>query len=373
MNKYIPVNTPLLNGNELKYLTECITTCWISSEGPFVTTFENDFAKYVDRNFGIAVSNGSAALDIAIRALGLGVGDEVILPTFTIISPLQSLFISGASPILVDSDPITWNMDVLQIERKITSKTKAIIVVHIYGLPVDMDPILELTKKYNLILIEDAAEMHGQVYKGKKCGSFGDISIFSFYPNKHITTGEGGMIVCNNQVLAEKCSKLRNLAFESKGRRFVHYEIGWNYRMTNLQAALGLAQLEKIEEHVIRKREIGNLYYSYLKNLKKIKLPILKTSFADNIFWVFGLVCTTHQETDFVVNELNKKGIGTRPFFWCMHEQPVFNKMGMFLNESYPVAEHIARCGFYLPSGLGISNDEVFYVSKTLIEIEKSL
>jgi perosamine synthetase len=373
MKKFIPVNTPLLDGNELKYLTECITTGWISSEGPFVTTFENKFAKSVDREFAIAVSSGSAALDIAIRALDLGVGDEIIIPTFTIISPLQSLFIAGASPVLVDSDPMTWNMDVSQIESKITSKTKAIIVVHIYGLPVDMDPILEITKKYNLILIEDAAEMHGQTYKNKKCGSFGVISIFSFYSNKHITTGEGGMIVCNNQALAQKCSKLRNLAFEPNARRFVHYEIGWNYRMTNLQAALGLAQLEKIEEHVIRKREIGLLYYSYLKSLTKIKLPILKTSFAENIFWVFGLVCNTDQETDFVVNELLKKGIGTRPFFWCMHEQPVFNSMGMFINESYPTAEHIARCGFYLPSGLGICNDEILYVSETLINIEKNL
>ncbi|RZL04952.1 MAG: DegT/DnrJ/EryC1/StrS aminotransferase family protein, partial [Pedobacter sp.] len=241
MNKFIPVNTPLLSGNELKYLTECIETGWISSEGPFITKFENKFSAYIGMEHGIAVSNGSAALDIAIKALDLGVGDEVILPAFTIISPAQSIVTAGAIPVLVDSNPLTWNMDVNQIEAKITSKTKAILVVHIYGLPVDMDPVMDLCKKYRLKLIEDAAEMHGQTYKGKMCGSFGDISIFSFYPNKHITTGEGGMLLCNDKVLADRCKKLRNLAFEPDKRRFIHYELGWNYRMTNLQAALGLA------------------------------------------------------------------------------------------------------------------------------------
>jgi perosamine synthetase len=370
IKKYIPVNTPLMNGKELEYLTQCITTGWISSEGPFVTEFENRFAYYVDREFGVAVSNGSAALDIAVRALGLGPGDEVIMPTFTIISPTQSLVVSGVTPVLVDSDPITWNMDVNQIESKITINTKAILVVHIYGLPVDMDPVLELAKKYKLLIIEDAAEMHGQTYKGKKCGSFGDISTFSFYPNKHITTGEGGMIVCNDKKLAEKCSKLRNLAFEPEGRRFVHYELGWNYRMTNLQAAIGLAQLEKIEDHVQRKREIGMLYYKSLISSKCINLPQIKTTYADNIFWVFGLTCNSQESSEVLAKKLSEEGIGTRPFFWCMHEQPVFKKMGLFLDESYPNAELISRCGFYLPSGLGISNDEVIYVSNTLLKLE---
>ena len=248
MHKPIPVNTPLLSGNELKYLTECIETGWISSEGPFISEFEKKFSTYVQRKYGIAVSNGSAALDIAVKALHIGKDDEVIMPAFTIISPAQSVVKEGGIPVLVDSDPLTWNMDATQVEAKITAKTKAIIVVHIYGLPVDMDPILALCKKYKLKLIEDAAEMHGQTYKGKMCGSFGDISIFSFYPNKQITTGEGGMIVCDDEAIAERCKKLRNLAFEPNERRFVHHELGWNYRMTNLQAALGLAQLEKMEK-----------------------------------------------------------------------------------------------------------------------------
>ncbi|WP_196781433.1 DegT/DnrJ/EryC1/StrS family aminotransferase [Flavobacterium sufflavum] len=363
----IAVNTPLLSGNELKYVTECIETGWISSEGSFVTKFETEFAQYVNRKHGIAVSNGSAALDIAVKALGLGKGDEVIMPTFTIISPVQSVVTAGATPVLVDSDPITWNMDVDQIEAKITKETKAILVVHIYGLPVDMDPILELCKKYNLKLIEDAAEMHGQTYKGQMCGSFGDISIFSFYPNKHITTGEGGMIVCNDDSIAEKCKKLRNLAFEQQGRRFIHHEIGWNYRMTNLQAALGVAQLEKMDYHIQRKREIGKLYREGLKDLKGFQLPLERTSSSENIYWVFGLVAETEVQQEAMVKRLNDAKIGTRPFFWCMHEQPVFIKMGLFENENYPVAEKLARNGFYIPSGLGLRNEEIAKVISVII------
>jgi len=363
----IPVNTPLLSGNELKYVTECVETGWISSEGPFVTRFENEFAHYVNRNHGIAVANGSAALDIAVKALGLGKGDEVIMPTFTIISPAQSVVTAGAMPVLVDSDPITWNMDVSQIEAKITPKTKAILVVHIYGLPVDMDPVLALCQKYNLKLIEDAAEMHGQTYKGRRCGSFGDISIFSFYPNKHITTGEGGMLVCNDEALAEQCRKLRNLAFEPKGRRFIHHELGWNYRMTNLQAALGVAQLEKMEFHIERKRAIGQQYRQGLKDIKGFQLPMENTDYAQNIYWVFGLVADSEAQQEAMVKKLGDAKIGTRPFFWCMHEQPVFKKMGLFENESYPVAEKLARNGFYIPSGLGLSDEDISKVINTLI------
>lgn len=364
----IAVNTPLLSGNELKYITECIETGWISSEGPFVTRFETEFAKYVNRSYGIAVSNGSAALDIAVKALGLGKDDEVIMPAFTIISPAQSVVTAGAMPVLIDSDPLTWNMDVNQIEGKITPKTKAIIVVHIYGLPVDMDPVLALCQKYNLKLIEDAAEMHGQTYKGQMCGSFGDISIFSFYPNKHITTGEGGMLVCNDENIAEKCKKLRNLAFETQGRRFIHHEIGWNYRMTNLQAALGVAQLEKMEYHIQRKKEIGKQYHQKLKNLTGFQLPLEKTDYAENIYWVFGLVADSEEQQEVMVKKLDEAKIGTRPFFWCMHEQPVFKKMKLFENETYPVAEKLARNGFYIPSGLGLSDEEIITVCEVLLK-----
>ena len=365
----IPVNTPLLNGNEEKYLLECIRTGWISSEGPFIKEFEEKFSSYVNRKHGIAVANGSAALDVAVQALQLSPGDEVIMPAFTIISPAQSVVKAGLIPVLVDSDPETWNMNVDLIESKITSKTKAIIVVHIYGLPVDMDPVLALCKKYNLLLIEVAAEMHGQTYKGKVCGSFGDISIFSFYPNKHITTGEGGMIVCDSDHLAARCRKLRNLAFEPDGRRFIHFELGWNYRMTNMQAALGLAQLERIEEHIEKKRRIGKLYQEGLSSIKGFQFPKMKTGYSDNIFWVYALVADSQELCESTVEKLAAEKIGTRPFFWCMHEQPVFQNMGLFSNEKYPVSERLARNGFYLPSGLGLSDKDVNTVISTMKKI----
>ncbi|MGM9506790.1 DegT/DnrJ/EryC1/StrS family aminotransferase [Larkinella sp. GY13] len=365
----IPVNTPLLSGNEEKYLRECIKTGWISSEGPFVSKFETEFASYIGMRHGIAVANGSGALDIAIQALDIGVGDEVIMPTFTIVSPAFSVVRAGATPVLIDSDPFTWNIDVHQIEEKITYKTKAIVVVHIYGLPVDMDPVIALCEKYNLFLIEDGAEMHGQDYKGQSIGSFGHLSTFSFYPNKIITTGEGGMILSNDDKLAERCKKLRNLAFEPDKPRFVHYEMGWNYRMTNLQAALGLAQLEKIDEHIRRKREIGLLYMQGLTMLENCRLPIESTSYAANIYWVFGIVAKTETHKENWVANLSKNGIGTRPFFWCMHEQPVFMKMGLFKNETYPVAELLARNGFYIPSGLGLTNENVYAVINALLSL----
>ena len=369
--KPIPVNIPLLSHREKELLNQCIETGWISSEGPFVKEFEEKFASYVDRKFGIACANGSGALDIAVAALKIKEGDEVIMPAFTIISPAFSVIRAGAKPVLADSDPVTWNLDVNQVESKITKKTKAIIAIHIYGLPVDMDPLLELCRKHNLFLIEDAAEMHGQTYKNAKCGSFGDISIFSFYPNKHITTGEGGMVVTDNEELAQRSRKLRNLSFEPDKPRYVHYELGWNYRMTNMQAALGLAQLESIEKHIIRKREIGKLYNSKLKNIHGIQLPEEKTEYAENIYWVYGIVLkkSLNKNAAQVMKMLSEMKIGTRSFFYPMHLQPVFIKMDLFKNEKYPVAENLAEKGFYIPSGLGITNEEIKEVSAALTDI----
>ncbi|WP_299522903.1 DegT/DnrJ/EryC1/StrS aminotransferase family protein [Winogradskyella sp.] len=364
----IPVNIPRLSGNEKKYLNECIETGWISSEGSFVSRFEAEFSSYIGQDYGIAVSNGSAALDVAIKALDLEKGSEVICPTFTIISPVQSIVNQGLVPVLIDSNLDTWNMEVNQIENKITSKTKAILVVHIYGLPVEMDAILQLAKTYNLKVIEDAAEMHGQTCNTQKCGAFGDISIFSFYPNKHITTGEGGMILTSDEALAERCKKLRNLCFE-KERRFVHNEIGWNYRMTNMQAALGVAQLEQIDDIIERKRAIGKRYNDLLKNKINLQLPLAQTEYSQNIYWVYGLLARTEAECSRIQKELNQLKIGTRPFFWCMHEQPVFNKMGLFKSEHHPVAEKMARTGFYIPSGLGLANEEIEIVADSLIKI----
>ena len=357
---FIPVNKPLLNGNEMKYLGECIDTGWISSEGPFVKEFEQKMSAAVNRRYGIAVSNGTAALEVAVQALGIGEDDEVIMPSFTIISCAMAVTKLGAVPVLVDSDIHTWNMKVDEIEAKITPKTKAIMIVHLYGLPVEVDKVLALAKMYNLKVIEDAAEMHGQTYKGKPCGSFGDISTFSFYPNKHITTGEGGMVVTDDEKLAERCRMLRNLCFR-KDIRYVHDEISDNYRFTNLQAAVGLAQLERLDEFVERKRAMGKYYTEQLKDIDGLILPVERTDYADNIYWVYGIVLDKQTEADnkTVQKLLAEEGIGSRTFFWCMHEQPVYQKQGLFKEESYPNAEYLARKGFYIPSGLALTTEQM--------------
>ncbi len=360
VNTFIPVNEPLLNGNEKKYLCKCIDTGWISSEGPFVKEFEQKMSASAGRKYGIAVSNGTAALEVAVQALGIGAGDEVIMPAFTIISCAMAVTKAGAVPVLVDSDMHTWNMKAEEIEAKITPRTKAIMIVHLYGLPVEADPILALAEKYGLKVIEDAAEMHGQTYKGKPCGSFGDISTFSFYPNKHITTGEGGMVVTDEEDLAQRCRMLRNLCFR-KDVRYVHDEISDNYRFTNLQAAVGLAQLERLDEFVERKRTMGRYYTERLKDVEGLILPIEKTGYADNIYWVYGIVLNPDIQTDnkTIQKLLADEGIGSRTFFWCMHEQPVYRKQGLFHGENYPNAEYLARKGFYIPSGLALTREQM--------------
>ena len=367
---FIPVNEPLLKGNEKKYLNECIDTGWISSEGPFVKQFEEQFAARVGRKHGIAVSNGSMALEAAIVALGITAGDEVILPTFTIISCAAAIIRAGAVPVVVDCDPHTWNMDVSLIEFKITPKTKAIMVVHIYGLPVDMDPVLALAEKYRLQIVEDAAEMHGQTYKNRPCGSFGTISTFSFYQNKHVTTGEGGMLLTDDDRIAERCCSLRNLCFQPQ-KRFVHEELGWNLRMSNLQAALGVAQLEQLDKFVARKRHIGRRYTELLLDISCLQLPVIRTDYADNIYWVYALILK--DEVPFDAEEaircLSQHLIGSRPFFWPMHEQPIFQKMRLFAGESCPVAERIARRGFYIPSGIALTDEQTQRVADVLRKV----
>lgn len=372
--KFIPVNEPLLNGNEKKYLCECIDTGWISSEGPFVKEFEQKMSATVDRKYGIAVSNGTAALEVAVQALGICEGDEVIMPTFTIISCAMAVTKVGAVPALVDSDRYTWNMNIDEIEARITSRTKAIMIAHLYGLPVEVDSVLALAKKYNLKVIEDAAEMHGQTYNGRPCGSFGDISIFSFYPNKHITTGEGGMVVTNDEELAERCRMLRNLCFR-KDVRYVHDEISDNYRFTNLQAAVGLAQLERLNIFVEKKRQMGKYYTEKLRDIEGLILPVEKTDYADNIYWVYGIVLTENINMDNKMMQklLAEEGIGSRTFFWCMHEQPVYQKQGLFADETYPNAEYLARKGFYIPSGLALTEKQMDQVVAGVKNVMKKI
>ena len=365
--EFIPVNQVSLDGNEKAYLNQCIDTGWISSEGPFVRQFEEQFAAQVGRQYGIAVSNGSVALDAAVVALGVGKDDEVIMPTFTIISCAAAVVRAGAKPVLVDSDPFTWNMNVDEVKKRTTNRTKAIMVVHIFGLPVDLDPIIDLAARNGIQIIEDAAEMHGQTYKEHPCGSFGNVSTFSFYPNKHVTTGEGGMIVTDSVELAEKCRGLRNLCFQPR-KRFIHEDLGWNFRMSNLQAALGVAQLERLDAFVERKRRMGKQYTELLSEVSALQLPLPRTEYAQNIYWVYGLLLKDDVgfDAEEAMCRLKELGIETRPFFWPMHEQPVFKKMGLFDSESHPVAERMARRGFYLPSGLGLTSNQISYVANSV-------
>jgi perosamine synthetase len=371
----ISVNKPAFLGNEKKYLLDCINTGWISSDGNYVKKFEKKFSKFVDRKFSTTVSNGSVALEIALRALKLKKGSEVILPTFTIISCCNAIINAGLKPILVDCDLKTFNMDIQEVKKKISKRTSAIMVVHIYGITVNIDPILEIAKSKKIKIIEDASEMHGQEYKRKKCGTFGDVSTFSFYVNKHITTGEGGMILTNKKKIYEEILKLKNLYFGKSTDRFKHKEIGWNQRFTNLQAAVGLAQLERIDQIVKKKIFIGEYYSKRLRTLShKIHLPLKNTNYCKNIFWVYALVIKNNIKINakFLIKTLRKKGIECRPFFYPMHLQPVYKKMKIFNNLKYPNSEVISNKGFYIPCGLGISIKEQNKVIKALLDVFKS-
>ena len=371
-NKLIPVNIPKIYNQEKIYVKDCLNSGWISSEGRYVKRFEDSFSKYNNRAYGVAVSSGTGALEIAMKSLNLKKGSEVIIPSFSIISTALCVIKSGLKPVLIDSDLKTWNVNPDQLIKKISKKTKAIIITHIYGFPVDMKKILFIAKQKDIKIIEDSAEMIGQTYFNKKCGSFGDLSVFSFYANKHITTGEGGMILTNNRKLYIKCKSLRNLCFGSGEDRFNHDDIGWNYRMTNIQAAIGCGQLMNINRIIKKKREIGKRYISILSKCNKITIQPYKLSYARNIFWVFGVLLKKRANIsrNLVVKKLYKKNIQTRNFFYPMHKQKIFKKMKLFAkNIQFVNAEYLSKNGFYLPSGLGISNKEIDYIGRTLIKI----
>jgi perosamine synthetase len=279
---------------------------------------------------------------------------------------------SGATPVLIDSELETWNMDVTQIESKITKKTKAILAVHLYGLPCRIDKIIEIADKNNLFVIEDAAQMIGQTFNDKPCGSFGHISTTSFYPNKQITTGEGGMCLTNDDKLAEKCRSYRNLCFKADPR-FVHEELGWNYRMTNIQAAIGLAQVEKLNDHVVLKRRVGDKYTELLKTISSFNLPLKETDYAKNIYWVYGIFLNEKSKYNAkeAMNLLKEEGIATRPFYYPMHLQPVFQNENMFENQEFPNAKILYDRAFYIPSGVGFSDKDVDAVAEVLIKLFK--
>lgn len=366
----IPVSEPSIGEKELEYAIDAIKTGMVSgSKGEYIERFENKFCKYCGVDFGIATTSGTTALHLCLSALGIGKGDEVIIPTFTNAATAFSVVYCGATPVVVDSEPETWNIDVNLIEEKITDRAKAIIPVHIYGHPCDMDPILEIAENHELYVIEDAAEAHGAKYKGKNVGGIGHAACFSFYANKIITTGEGGMIVTNDHELADKADLLRNLAF-SREVRFLHNHVGFNYRLSNVLAALGLAQLERIESFVDKKRGIAKMYSDELLDVDGITLPIEK-SWAKNVYWMYSILIEDDfgMSRDELMKELEKKGIETRTMFIPMNRQPVFHKMGLFNGESCPVAESLSKKGLYLPSGVGLTEEQIEYICDTIKDL----
>lgn len=372
----IPVNQPLLNGREKELLAQCIDTGWISSDGPFVKELEDKFSQYIGVKYGVAVCNGTAAIEASLFGIGIEKGDEIIMPSFTIISCAIAAIRLGAKPVLVDIEPDTWTMDVSQIESKISDKTKAILPVHIYGHPVDMDPVFELADKYDLMIVEDASEVHGAEYFSKvkgnkwfKCGSMGDVASFSFYANKIITTGEGGMVVTDDKVIAERAASYRNLCFKPE-KRFYHTELCYNFRMSNLQAAIGVAQIERVEEFISIKRRLAEYYRQRLSVIPGVRFQIEKP-YAKSVYWMYSIELDGSSviDAEMMINGLKKKGIGTRPFFTGLHTQPVLQDMGLFKKEEYPKTERASRQGLYLPSSLILTKAQIGEVCNAIDEI----
>ena len=364
-----PVSKPFITKKDIFAVNKTLKSGWISSSGTEIKKFESEFSKFVDRKYSITVSNGTAALEIAVKALGIKKDDEVLIPNFTIISNALAVIRQQAKPVLIDCDIENWNVKIEDIEKKITKKTKAIIVTHIYSFPNDMDKILMICKKHNILIIEDAAEVLGLSYKNKKCGSFGDLSTFSFYANKQVTTGEGGMISVNSEKLYKKCNSLKNLCF-GKINRFNHDDLGWNYRLTNIQAALGLSQLKNIKNTIRKKMEIGNYYYEKLKFNNNIQILPPFNSFSKNIYWVVGILIKNKKMTALNLSKkLLKFGIETRPFFWPMHQQSIFKKLKLFKNQNYPNSTYLSKYGLYVPSYLLLKKREINKISNVINKI----
>jgi perosamine synthetase len=363
---FIPMAVPVLDGNEQRYVTEAIESGWISSQGRFVTDFEEGFARYCGASHGVAVTSGTTALHLAFASLGLASGDEVIVPAVTHIAVANMVALTGARPVLVDIDPETWTLDPKALEAKITARTKAVVVVHLYGHPVDMDPVIAIAERHGLTVIEDAAEAHGAEYRGERTGSLGHVACFSFYANKIITTGEGGMIVTSDKAIADKARKLRSQADEPGGtRRFWHSEMGYNYRMTNLQAAVGLAQLERLDEFIARHRRNAELYRDGLSGVSDLTLQAEKP-WAKNVYWMYSVLVDPDSGTNpgRVSGHLRGKGIDTRPFFVPIHRQGLYENQ--FPAERYPVAERVAESGLNLPSGNELTEADVARVIKAI-------
>jgi len=369
----IPVSKPIIAKNAKKYLLECLKSGWVSSKGQFVERFEKEFAKFIGVRYAIATSSGTAALHLSLAALKIGPGDEVIIPSLTMIATALPIIYCNATPVLVDSEEVTGNINAALLEAKITKKTKAIIVVHLNGHPVDMKPILKIAERFKLSVIEDAAESHGAKYlmgkRWKMVGSIGDLGCFSFYGNKMITTGEGGMITTNNKKLAERIRSLRNLA-RSKDKHFFHQEIAFAYRMSSLQAALGLAQLEEFNKFLEIKNRLAALYTKQLSKIKGLKLPTQKP-YAKRIYWHYDILVKDSLYRDKLAKFLENKSIESRIFVIPMHLQPAFGKLGLFKSEDYPRAEKLSNLGLSLPLGLALKEKEVKYICSKIKQFFK--
>lgn len=365
----IPVNEPVLSAEARSNVIDCLDTRWISSAGSYIHNFEESFANYIGSTHAITTSNGTTALQLALSILEIGPGDEVIVPDLTIISCAFAVMYLGATPVFVDVDPITGTLDPTQLESKITSKTKAIMVVHLYGHPADMDPILAIAKQHSIKVVEDAAEAHGAEYKGKRVGNLSDIGCFSFYANKLITTGEGGMIVTDDAELAAKAQLQKNLS-HSAGKRFWHEEIGYNFRMTNLQAALGVGELGHIDEYVAKKRTMANTYQELLADIPFLILPT-EASWAKSVYWMYAV--TVSPNSPITKDELRKRllelQVDTREYFYPLHNQPVVKKLTNQPDQNFPVSIDLSKRGFYLPSGLALTEEQQQTVSTVLHQI----
>ena len=357
----IPVNIPMITDEDRDSVNKALMDGWISGDGPVVQEFETTVASQVGRSHAVAVSNGSDAIELALEVLDLQPGDEVILPSFTIISCLAPILRAGLVPVFVDADPETWNMRTDLLEEAVSERTKAIMVVHIYGLATDMNEVAEIAKKHNLFVIEDAAEAQGLYFQNRPCGSFGDVSTFSFYANKNVTTGEGGMVLTDDAGLAQNLRYFRNLTF-LESRRFVHEDIGWNMRLSSLQAALGVSQTKRIEQSVTSRRKIADRYRSALTPVKGIKFQADEFGGHRNGYWVVGLLLEDHprfSNAREAMDALSQAGIGTRPFFYPLHRQPLIERYPHRVVGGGSVAENLGENGFYLPNGLGMSEEQL--------------
>lgn len=366
--RFIPAAEPDLTGNEKKYLLECIKTGWVSSLGPFVKKLEENFAKYCGTKFAAAVSSGTAGLHLALIACGIGEGDEVIVPTLTFVATANAVRYVGAKPVFVDSEPVTWNMDVTQVEALITPATKAVIPVHLFGNPVEMEPLAKLSKKYHLYVIEDAAEAHGAEYKGKKVGCFGNLAVFSLFGNKVITSGEGGLVVTNSQKFDSKVRLYRDQGMRKGYREKYHYwhpVIGYNYDMSNLQAAVACAQLERISQFLEKKRQIAATYTKLLKDVNKITLCI-ERPWTKNVFWMYSILLNKNAEVsrDQMIRLLRVRGIDSRPFFYPIHTLPPYKS-----SQKFPVAERLAARGLSLPSSVNLGEKDLIHITNAVKEI----